>query len=180
MIQLCILGSLSWDTCAKNPGGLLDTVYFGEVADIDTFPAVDSTPAALGDDCVTTGDIEMAVGKKMYELYITQDTGELSDDLVGEIDGMSYESTFEAFSPGTHKEMLGFSATVANGNFFLAIPERGGNYRLFGGPGYPAKLISGSIKTGKDAKGRKGFTFKFKTFGPTPCPIYTSKVIPLS
>ncbi len=176
---MCLLDDITWDACAKNPGGMYDESYFGEIADVETWPVVDDTPAAFGDDVVTTGDIEMLTGKRMYKLYTTQDTSEVVDTLVGEVDGKSWETTYDCFTPGTHKEVLAIAATFANGNWFFVPRERGGNFRIVGGPGRPAKLVEGSIRTAKDAKGRKGFMFKVMVFGPTPAPIYTSGTIPL-
>ncbi len=179
-IILCLLDSLDWDSCANNPGGMYDESYFGEIADVETWPTVDDTPAALGDNVATTGDIEMLTGKKMYTLYTTQDTSEVVDESVGEVDGKSFETTYEFFTPGTYKELLALAATINNGNFFFVPRERGGSFRIIGGPGHPAKVDTSTIRTAKDAKGRKGWTCKVKTWGLTPAWIYTSGNIPLS
>lgn len=179
IMLMCLLGGLEWDACGKNPGGLYDGCWYGEIADVDTWPEPLAVPLVLGDGVVALDPIVMLATKKMYPLYTTQDTSEVSDEMVGEVDGKSFETFFEYFSPGTYAELLDLAATFANGNFFFVVRERGGNYRIIGGPGHPAKMDTSSIKTAKDAKGRKGWTAKVKTWGTTPAWIYDEQTIPL-
>ena len=179
-IQRCLLGDNLWAACATNAGGMYDESYFGEIADVLTWPAPTGSPTALGDKINYTGTIAMKSTKRMYTMYTTQDTSEVSDDSVGEIDGKSWETTYECFTPGTLPATLELIATLNNGNFFFMARERSGQFRIIGGPGHPAKIEMASIKTAKDAKGRKGTTFKVKTWGLTPAPVYVSATIPLT
>lgn len=180
MILMCLLGDVAWPSCGTNPGGLYDGGFFGEIEDVETWPAPLAVPVAIGDRVKYLGDFEMKTGKRMYQLYTTKDTAEVSDESVGEFDGKSFESSYEGFTPGTEAETLEWAMTVNNGNFFFVPRERDGKYRIIGGPGNPAKIDTLSIKTGKDAKGRKGCTFKFKAWGLGPAPIYVTGTIPLT
>lgn len=175
---MCLLDSLTWDECNTNPGGMQTMHAYGEIGDVLEWPEV-IDPDGLSDSVTIADDIVMKPTKQMYDLYTTMDTAEVKDESVGEIDGKSFESTFEFFHPGSKAKMMALASKVNNGNFFFVVKEADGQKRLFGSPAFPAKIDTSSITTAKDTKGRKGWTAKFRTRGSTPVPIYTGAV-PLS
>ena len=79
-------------TVQKDPnmGGIVQKVYFGFWADVETWPTKPTNPADIEANGVLTGTVVMKAGKRMFEMYITDDTGEFNIESVGEVDGKSF------------------------------------------------------------------------------------------
>jgi hypothetical protein len=147
----------------ENMGGLVQSVYFGLHADVLTWPTKPSSPTTLETNAVLTGDIVMNPGKRMFELYITDDTGQFSVEPVGEVDGKSFVMRLSMFHPGLQKKLLGFINSAKNENLVFVVTDAEGQQYLMGDELRPA-VYQGSpdeAGTGKETAARKGISMEF-------------------
>lgn len=161
----------------ENMGGLVQKVYFGYHADVATFPTKPATPTTLETASVLTGDLIMKAGKRLFEMYLTDDTGEFKIEPVGESDGKSFLETLTLFHPGLQKRILGFINAAKNDNLVLVVIDSDGQKYLMGDKLRPA-VFSGSpdgAGTGKNTAGRKGVSLGF-TYKTSSVFIYTGNV----
>lgn len=148
----------------ENMGGIAQTVYFGLHADVQTWPVKPTVAAAdletLGE---LTGDLIMKEGKRMFPLYITDDTGEFKIEPVGEKDGKSFVEHLTLFHPGLLKKILGFINATKNENMVFVVPDNNGQLFLMGDALRPATLESGGdgMGTGKTTADRRGIGMEF-------------------
>jgi hypothetical protein len=163
----------------NTPGGQRK-VLFARFEDIDIMPQPDvDNSAGTGslDQLVTISqNIRMLPYKKFYELYITPETGKLTDKLIGELDGMSFENVVDLFHPGTSPQILGLIQWAKNSDLIILFPEIDGKVRVIGHKGYPAKMSVGDVTTGQKAADRKGATMSFRSVRKGPSPIFTGKI----
>lgn len=151
----------------ENMGGIAQIVYFALHEDVATWPAKPSSPVSLSANGVLTGDLEMKAGKKMYKLYITDDTGEYKVEQVGSPDGISFVQKLTFFHPGMGPEILGLLNAVKNENMVFVVADNNGAKFLMGDETRPA-TFSGSgdgIGVGKETSARRGvgMEFSYKT-----------------
>lgn len=161
----------------ENMGGLQQKVYFGYHADVETWPVRPATPAGIEASAAMTGDLTMKTGKRMYEMYLTDDTGEFKIELVGEIDGHSYTTKLLLFHPGLQKKILGLMNAAKNENLVLIVVDSDGQKYLMGDELRPA-VFSGSpdgAGTGKETAARKGVSMEF-TYKTNNMFVYTGNV----
>ena len=64
-------------TNGKNLGGLANRIYFGLWADVATWPTEPTNPLMVDLLGTLTGDLLMKAGKRMFELYTTEDAAKL-------------------------------------------------------------------------------------------------------
>ena len=64
-------------TNGENMGGLIQEVYFAWHVDVVTWPTKPDTPLDIGENGVLTGEITMETGKRFFQMYLTDDTGNL-------------------------------------------------------------------------------------------------------
>ena len=150
----------------ENMGGITQKVYFGYHADVATFPPKPVAPATLETAAALTGDLTMKAGKRMFEMYLTDDTGEFKIDPVGEVDGKSFVSHLTLFHPGLQKKIIGFMNAAKNENLVFIVVASNDNKFLMGDALRPA-VYAGSPDgggTGKTTASRAGrsaeFTYK--------------------
>ena len=151
----------------ENMGGIAQTVYFGLHDDVATFPTKPAAPATLEAAGVLTGDIVMKTGKKMFKMYLTDDTGEFQIEPVGPKDGKSYVLHLKLFHPGLSKKVLGFMNATKNENLVFVVPDNNGNSYVMGDALRPATYEgpgdgAGTGKATADARGI-GMEFTYKT-----------------
>lgn len=147
----------------ENMGGISQTIYFALHEDVETWPTKPDNPQTLDELGVLTGSIEMKAGKKMHKLYITDDTGELNFEPVGEQDGKSFVIHLSLFHPGLNPNVLGLLNKVKNDNMVFIVPDNNGAYFLMGDATRPATFVSGAegVGTGKETAGRRGVGMEF-------------------
>jgi hypothetical protein len=146
-----------------NTGGITQKVYFGLHADVETWPAKPDAPVDLEANAVLTGDLVMKTGTRMFELYITDDTGEFSIESVGELDGKSFVQHLSLFHPGLQPSLLGFINSAKNENLVLIVEDSDGNFFLMGDE-KRAAIYAGApdgAGTGKETAARKGMSMEF-------------------
>jgi hypothetical protein len=147
----------------ENMGGITQKAYFGFWADVETWPTKPTSPADIEANGVLTGSVEMKAGKRMFEMYITDDTGELNIESVGEVDGKSYVMHLNMFHPGLQKKILGFINAAKNDNLFFIVPDAEGQMYLMGDSMRPA-IYQGAPDGGgttRETAGRKGMSMEF-------------------
>ena len=107
----------------ENMGGIAQTIYFGLHADVLTWPTKPTQAVedleALG---ALTGDIAMKPGKRMFEMYITDDTGELQMETVGEKDGKSFVNAPPIVPPRIIAKNPWFPQCTKNENMVFIVP----------------------------------------------------------
>lgn len=165
----------------ENMGGIAQTVYFGLHADVETFPTKPTSAVAQLEDLgELTGDIVMKPGKRMFSMYITDDTGELQMETVGEKDGKSFVMHLRLFHPGLLQKILGFRNATKNENMVFIVPDNNGQYFLMGDATRPATLESDGdgAGTGKETSARRGVGMEF-TYKTSNILAYTG-AIPLT
>jgi hypothetical protein len=148
-----------------NPGGIVQRVFYGFWKDVETWPtkpdlAVVTTLEALA---VLTGDIVMKTGKRLWEIYITDDTGEFKCELVGEKDGKSFIEHLSLFHPGLQKTIVGFMNAAKNENLVFIVEDNTGQLYLMGDASRPATLEGSpdGMGTGKETAARRGVSMEF-------------------
>ncbi len=161
----------------ENMGGIVQKIYFGFWADVETFPTKPVTPATLEENASLTGNIVMKTGKRMFEMYITDDTGEFNVEPVGEVDGKSFVLHLNFFHPGMQKKILGFINAAKNDNLVFVVTDAEGQQYLMGDAMRPA-VYQGAPNgsgTGKETAARKGMSCEF-TYKTGNVHVYTGTV----
>lgn len=153
-----------------NMGGLTQWVYAAYHKDVLTWPTEPDfdTVATLEGLATLTGDVIMATGKKFEPIYMTDDTGELEFESVGELDGKSWVIHLRFLNPGLQKKILGFINAAKNDNLVFIVKDNNGNQFLLGDQTRAAVYAASpdGVGTGKETSARPGvsmeFTFKTK------------------
>lgn len=159
----------------RNPGGVKEILYWQEVRNVDTFPAIDFS-SALDFQSATqiSADIVLAASTKFHKLYSTQDTAMVEFPIVGETDGKAPRSRLTIFHPGSDSDIFGFVNAMPNANFIFLAPANNGLMYIVGTPDNPAKLAEGEGSSGEGYEGRAGFTLTFQAnHGPL---LYTGTI----
>jgi len=150
-------------TNGENMGGLIQEVYFAYHVDVITWPAKPDTPLDIGENGVLTGEITMDTGKRFFQMYLTDDTGEFNIEPVGEKDGKSFVLHLSLFHPGLHKKILGFINAAKNDNLIFIVKDNNDQMYLMGDALRPA-TFEGSpdgAGTGKETSARRGISMEF-------------------
>lgn len=147
----------------ENMGGIGMKIYYGLFEDVATWPTKPSNATTLEALGKLTGSVVMKPGKRMFEMYVTDDTGEFKMETVGELDGKSFVMHLSLFNPGLKPKLLGLLNTVKNGNMFFIVPDNNGQKFLMG-DAIRAAVFTGSpdgAGTGKETAGRRGISMEF-------------------
>lgn len=147
----------------QNMGGTAQVVYYCAWTDVSTYPTKPSSPADIEANGVLTGDLTLKAGKKMYEIYITDDTGEFEIETVGERDGKSFVTHLRLFNPGLKKKILGFMNWAKNENLVFIVKDNDGQYYLMGDDTRPATYEGApdGAGTSRETAGRRGVSMEF-------------------
>jgi hypothetical protein len=146
----------------KNLGGLSQRIYFGLWTDVATWPTEPADPLTLDALGTLTGDIAMKPGKRMFELYSTEDAAKLAINPIGEEGGKGYELVLSVFAPGLHKKLLGFMNATKNEDLVLIAMDSQNQMYLLGSDIRSAKFQGGDGSgTGSTTDGRRGLGMQF-------------------
>ena len=149
-------------TDGKNLGGLANRIYFGLWADVATWPTEPTNPLTVDLLGTLTGDLLMKAGKRMFELYTTEDAAKLDINVIGEEAGKGYEMLLHIFSPGLDKKLLGFMNATKNEDLVLIAQDSAGQNYLLGCEIRSAKFsASNASGTGSTTDGRRGLGMTF-------------------
>lgn len=161
----------------ENMGGIVQKVYFGFHADVAGWPTKPVNPATVEENGELTGELTMKPGKRLFELYITDDTGEFNIESVGDVDGKSFVEHLTFFHPGLQKKILGFMNAAKNDNLVFIVTDAEGQMYLMGDAMRPA-VYQGAPDgngTGKETSARKGISAEF-TYKTPNAYVYTGNV----
>lgn len=147
----------------ENMGSISQTIYYGLHSDVATWPTKPTGATTLEELGALTGNITMKPGKRLFKLYITDDTGELENEIVGEKDGISFIQHLRFFHPGLMARILGFMNAVKNDNMVFVVPDNNGQYFVLGDAIRPATLEGSDENNGtsKETAGRRGVSMHF-------------------
>ena len=146
-----------------NMGGIAQYVYFGYHKDVATWPTLPAAPASLEASAVLTGNLTMKPQKRMFSLYLTDDSGEFTIESVGEKDSKSFVMHLKLFHPGLQKKILGFMNATCNENLAFVVPDNNGQLFVMGDAIRPA-TFEGSpdgAGTGKATADKRGLSFEY-------------------
>lgn len=174
------LADIGWENGKNNTPGIIQKVSYIPLSDILTLPSVvtaDPTGSGSFSDLVkVTGDLVLKAGKQLLSIYLTDETGQVMDEMQGELDGKSFKNTLEFLHPGESDEIRGFTAWAKNSNLIFIVKTKEDKNYLFGSALSPAKMVTAPGTTGKAPADRKGRTFTFKFDASYPTPTFTGKV----
>jgi hypothetical protein len=138
-------------------------IFFGLYSDVASWPTKPTNATTLEALGKLTGDITMKPGKRMFEMYVTDDTGEFKIETVGELDGKSFVMHLSLFNPGLKPKLLGLLNSVKNDNLVFIVPDNN-NQKFLMGDAVRAAIFTGSpdgAGTGKETAGRRGISMEF-------------------
>lgn len=167
-----------------NMGGTGTVFYYALAEDVDAWPSLPDWGDAtdLDDLMVLTGDLTMKTGKCFFTGYMTQDTGQVSSNDQGEVDGISQKHTLKFFHPRISDKLNAFIRATNNKPMVFIVPDSNGQNLMFGSEKFPAiKDPSGESGTGEGTAGRGGATLQFVSAGNGPVPILPDTIaVPLT
>jgi len=153
-----------------NAGGTYPFLYMAKIEGLVglTVAAAPATPDAIPViDFTGLSTTLFAVNK----IEITEQSGKVTDELIGETDGKSFSHTAAFHVPGSSAKNLGLAAATKNARVVLFMIEEDGKIRVVGNEVNPARFESYTQDTGGTREEKKGGSYTFKSFGNTPAPI---------
>lgn len=158
----------------NNDAGIASIVYFGEADKVRHWPQYGEEAGfeSLGQ---VEGDLLFAIGERLYEAYVTPETGKLLTKGAGDRDGMSSDTVATIFIPGITPKNLGFFEYFKNRNIVMVVPDLDGQMRLVGSKLLPCNIVAFEADTTDVITGRKGCKFDIKVIGRT-APFYSGYV----
>lgn len=164
----------------QNMGGIAQKVYYAAWDDVESWPTKPTAPAGIEENGTLTGNLVMKTGKQLFEIYITDDTGEFEIEPVGEKDGKSFVTHLRLFNPGLKKKLLGFINWAKNENLVFVVKDNDGQYYLMGDDTRPATYEGApdGAGTGRETAARRGISMEF-TYKTANVYTYTG-TIPLT
>ena len=170
----------------QNMAGICGYIFVApiELVDLASLPPV----SAVGKlDLV--GDIPFVTGGRWYRIFHTEETGKIDFNIVGPINGKSFEHRLEIFIPGASLEQSEFLSEIINSNLLWAARDTDGQYRLLGLQRLDPAAVTTSIcmkanvDTGEGTTGQartdaKGMTLTVKSSAPH-APLFYNGLFPL-
>jgi len=77
-------------------------------------------------NAVLTGELAMKPGKKLFKMYITDETGEFMIEPGGELDGKLFVTYLTVFHPGLKDTLFGFINEAKNDNLLFVVQDSDG------------------------------------------------------
>jgi hypothetical protein len=154
-------------------------VYFAVASHISDFPAlpVSGTAATTLEDFATIStDITFNAGKGFIKLDIQAETGEVKDDMVGNVGNRKFKSMFEYFLSDTSARNIGFMGEYANVPGVYVVKEKSGRMRLIGSKDLPAYFESVAGTSGKGPEDDNGWQCAIYQTSKKPAPVYTGNL----
>ena len=170
------------DHCANDElaSGISETqIFYAPAAHVDVFPelaALGDATKPLADYATISSDITFLTGNGFNVLHIQAETGEVTDEPVGNKGNKKIKSAFSFFLPNTHARNLGFVRQFKNVGMVFVIKEKSKRLRLLGSKDIPAYISEGSGTTGKGSEDDSGFELTVDVTTSSPAPVYTGVV----
>lgn len=114
-----------------------------------------------------------ATGKRMFEMYATENTQTLKTTVVGGKDSYGLKMEGEFFVPGVSAKALGIGQMSKNAKMGWIMTLNNGTRLQVGSKKFPAR-VTFEFGVGDVEGGGLGITFKITAYGPTVC-IYTAE-----
>jgi hypothetical protein len=169
-------------SCGFNPSGTSTKAFFAPVSYFVTVATPDYQNITNPEDLLTITDSHVfEQGKGFHVLNITDETGELQSNAVGEKDGRSFEHIFNGFVPNNDAHNLALLSQMANCPYILIIGEmkqEGMVYRQLGNAFRGAyNSDDNNYTSGMASADRRGTSISFKATGqPHHAPFYTGSI----
>lgn len=161
----------------NNMGGLPNEIYVAKAEDVVTWPTLPNLTGTQDAQAVLDGNFELKAGVNFKRIRVTLDTGALTSEEQGEIDGISYKHMVKIFKSGLHASDLGFLSITKNTGLVFIVPDANGKNFVVGSKKFPARRqTGGSTGTGEATTGRRGSEVTFFSYGNTPAPIYNGTI----
>lgn len=163
---MCTLRNFTRSCGESIPPGTRTKLYLIPTAEITAFPdteAVANSGTAAGDTKITGEDFTLSteVGEGFWrEVDIWVDTGNIRNELEGEIGGQGYRQRVDFFILGNGKTENEFADTLLcqSGCLIAIIPDKAGNYHIIGNLDDPVFLEAATGGSG-EATGRSGMQY---------------------
>jgi len=168
-------------TCGPNSAGTGTEILFANKKDFTAIATPTSFATATTTDEIVTidGNHTFAVGKGFRKLQITDRTGKVDSNFVGDIDAKSAEHMFSGFIPNNTPANLGVLSILATCEWIFLIPEEsaeGTVYRQIGSVQHAAYTEEDNY-TSDVTGGKRGTTYSIKSVGHSiHAPFYTGTV----
>lgn len=130
--------------------GLKRTIYFGLVADIETWPELTS-PATTYEDLATLNSVVvMKSTKQMYSFEATVRKSSFNTMSAGQRGAKSAKNRLEIVQVVTSPALVGFLAKHQNDEMFFIINDLAGQARFIGDEDLPATCEEYELPSGAD------------------------------
>lgn len=166
-------------SCKPNPAGTGTEVLFAPKSYFDTLQKPTTTPALIEDIVTITGTHTFQTGKGFHKMQVTDMTGQVMSEAVGEIDGKSFNHSWKGFIPNNDKKNQALLSKLASCEWIFLIPEEteaGTVYRQVGSYQHPA--YAKTVKYDSGVVGaRRGTDFEIESVGHTThAPFYEGTI----
>lgn len=181
---------VAWTEGQDNMPGLVGNKFFIPRSGVD-LSACTITDDGLG----LAGNIALAVGARINEIYSTENSDSLTDSDQGEIDGKYTQNMLSFFTPGSYVGLESFKRAIRNTPGIWIFTDTKGNFRVLGvyaaenpawtGPDdvvndrfipsldIPARVNTINGTSGTRGGDRKGTTFEIMQDAPHAALFYT-------
>ena len=168
-----------WGDGIDNPGGTQTIAFYAPLSAFAAggIPKVPANPTDFATSITIPTEFVFNSQEGFRKIYLTEDTGMVEDEGVGEKDGKSWRNKFKLFHPGSKAAALGFARWINNTGCIFLVKEADGQVRIVGSEQFPAKVDANTITTTETTDGRKGMTMEVSAASITPAPIYTGNIV---
>lgn len=178
-IALATIAAVANCVDTDNRAGIVDRILFGYAEEVGTWPTLpigtENAPLTLAQAGAWDGDLAMANGCQLYELNITDETGELKITDQGEKGGKSFLYELDVTRAKMNAVMFGFENAIKDRNLVLLVRDRNGVWYLMGDEMAPAMKVDGDgSTTGKAGTDQNRTSIKFQYSCPRKL-IYTGE-----
>lgn len=157
-------------------------VYAAVATHIDSFPTLpeSGTVATLDAFGTLSTDITFPAGKGFIKLDTQAETGEVKDDLVGNVGNRKIKSMFDFFLANTSARNIGFINEYANAPLVFLVQEKTGRFRCIGSKELPAYFDSAAGTSGKGPEDDNGWQCSIYQTSKNAAPVYTGNITPFA
>jgi hypothetical protein len=119
---------------------------------------------SLEESAALVGDVVMKDGTRAFEVEFTEDTGSLTINPVGEIDGGHMEYTLTLIKAKLNKKILGFMNAALGRKMFFIVQDENAIHYLMGNKHRGCTYITGGdgATTGTTSSDRNQASLQFK------------------
>jgi len=175
------------DPAADNMGGFTVTAYLGFTDEIDSEPALPSSPSTAEEEVTLQGSYTMLDTNHFIKVYTTPRTLQLIAENQGEIDGYSFRPNGQFLHPSTGAAARAFAKHVKNKKGVLILIDPNTGERIVVGTKKLPVFLKPSVDFGQAPADQRGLTVEFEADSPVPgynyngaIPLDSGQVDPIS